>query len=141
MYRIYYALMDKINDLDVGTAGEYLVCADLILSGFRAFMTTQSCPYDVAVEIDGRIVRVQVKTTRTVRAIPQRKIYTPAYLFHIKRCGKGGNKQYEKNDFDIMALVALDIKQIAYIKNNEAKKTMHLNKEKFANLSDIRRIV
>lgn len=128
-----------VTDLAAGVAGEHMVCADLILRGFNAFLTDQNCPYDVALEIDGRLVRIQVKTTRKERPIPQRKKHTPAYLFHIRRCGKGGRRSYSEKDFDLMALVALDIKRIAYIKLSEAKQTVHLNREKFLSLSDIRR--
>jgi len=132
---------DAITDLAAGVAGEHLVCADLLLQGFNAFLTDQNCPYDVAVEVNSKLIKIQVKATRKERAIPQRKFYTPAYLFHIKRCGKGGKKLYTELDFDVMALVALDTKQIAYIKMADAKLTMHINRTKFAALSDIRRLL
>lgn len=127
--------MENMSDLDIGTAGEYLVCADLILSGYRAFLTSQTCPYDVAVEVDGKLIRVQVKTTRGKRPIPQRVKHTPAYLFHVRRCGKGGRKNYDENDFDVLALVALDIRKIAYVSLQTARQTMHINEGKFLELS------
>jgi hypothetical protein len=130
-----------VTDLALGVAGEHLVCADLLLKGYNAFLTDQNCPYDVAVEVNGSLIRVQVKTTRTVRPIPQRKAHTPAYLFHIRRCGKGGRRSYDESDLDVMALVALDVREIAYLKLSEAKQTVHLNREKFSALSDIRRVL
>ena len=37
----------KSNMLQIGKAGEYLVCADLILKGYIAFLSEQGLPYDV----------------------------------------------------------------------------------------------
>jgi hypothetical protein len=104
-----------VTDLAAGTAAEHLVCADLLLSGYRAFLSDQNCPYDVAVEVDGRLIRIQVKSTRSQKATPQRVAHTPTYLWHTKRAGKGGRRRY-KDEFDILALVALDIRVVAYIR-------------------------
>lgn len=51
------------NELQMGKAGEHLVCADLILQGYNAFMADQGLPYDVVVDTDGKIHKVQVKST------------------------------------------------------------------------------
>ena len=118
--------MKKINDLECGIAGEHLVCADLLISGYRAFMTDQNCPYDIAVELNGQLIKVQVKTTRKPRAIPQRKNHYPAYMWHVKRAGKNGSRIYGKNEFDILALVALDVKKIAYMQMSDLKQTVHI---------------
>lgn len=133
--------MGKISDLDVGRAGEYLVCADLILSGHNAFLSDQGLPFDVVALIDGKVLRVQVKTTQDKKPIPQRKNYTPAYLFHLRRCGKGGRRSYDINDFDIIALVALDTMRIAYVHLEECRQTLHINEEKFGQLGDVMRVV
>lgn len=129
--------MDNITDLQIGKAGEYLVCADLILKGHIAYPSEQGLPYDLICDYNGRLLKIQVKTTRGVRPIPQRVKHTPAYLFHIKRCGKRGAKEYGEGDFDIMALVALDTRKIAYIGNKQIRRTLHLNAERFDALHDI----
>ena len=64
------------SDLMIGVAGEHLVCFDLITRGFTCFMTEQGLPYDVIADINGKLVKVQVKTTRTHSETPQRKITT-----------------------------------------------------------------
>ena len=46
-----------ITDLAAGIAAEHLVCADLLLSGYRAFLADQNCPYDVAVEYLCRLTK------------------------------------------------------------------------------------
>ena len=104
-----------LNALDIGKAAEHLVCADLLTLGYQAFLSEQGLAYDVIVDIDGRLIRVQVKGTVGLRAIPQRAAYTPAYLWHVRRAGKGGRRVYRENEFDMLALVALDTKQIAYM--------------------------
>ena len=127
--------MNNIQDLQIGVAGEHLVCADLIKKGYNAYLSDQGLSYDVIADIDGKLYKIQVKTTSKYRAVPQRKKYTPAYLFWIKRCGKGGKKSYTEKDFDFMALVALDKNIIGYLKPNLAKGTMHLNEQKLKDLT------
>jgi hypothetical protein len=113
-----------IDDLAAGKAGEYLVCADLILQGHIAFPSEQGLPYDVVAEVDDTLYRIQVKTTRAYRAVPQRKTYTPSYIFHIKRCGKNGAKEYRPSAVDIFALVALDKRVVGYLPACSVKRTM-----------------
>lgn len=103
------------DDLAAGLAGEHLVCAELLLVGYRAFLSDQNCPYDIAVEHDRRLVRVQVKTTRGPRAIPQRRQHIAGYMWQVRRAGKAGRRAYADDAFDIAALVALDTREIAYM--------------------------
>lgn len=63
-----------VDDLQTGKAGEYLVCADLILNGFVAYPSEQGLPYDVVMDFNGRLLKVQVKSTRGLRQLQQRKI-------------------------------------------------------------------
>lgn len=116
--------MNEISDLAAGKVGEYLVCADLILRGYTAFPSEQGLPYDVVADIGGRLFKVQVKTTRAPRAIPQRKEHTTGYLFHVGKCGKGGVKQYSDADVDLFALVALDDRVIGYMSPSNVRRTM-----------------
>lgn len=115
-----------VTDLAAGIAAEHLVCADLILLGFKAFMSDQVCPYDVAVDVGGRLVRIQVKATRAPRAIPQRAGHFPAYMWHVRRAGKSGSRAYSEGDFDLLALVALDTRQIAYMPPSQHRQTVHI---------------
>ncbi len=114
------------TDLAVGTAAEHLVCFDLLMAGYRAFLADQNCPYDVAVELGGRLVRIQVKSTRKQKAIPQRIEHIPAYMWHVRRAGKRGVRFYAEGEFDALALVALDIRTIAYLPPEALKQTVHI---------------
>lgn len=104
-----------VTDLELGKAAEHLVAADLILQGYPAFLSDQGLPYDVIVEAEGRLLRVQVKATRGQRSVPQRKLERPGYLFHHKRAGKRGSRAYEGHEFDLYAFVAMDVRAIAYL--------------------------
>lgn len=99
--------------LQIGKAAEHLVCADLLISGRNAFLADQGLPYDVVVDVDGRLVRVQVKSTQIPKK-PQTQRATPAYFFHIRRAGRKGARVYGTNEFDVYALVALDRRLIGY---------------------------
>lgn len=122
--------LDKVDavvtDLAAGAAGEHLVCADLLLQGYRAFLSDQNCPYDVAVDVGGRLIRIQVKSTRQAKAIPQRVGHHPAYMWHVRRAGKGGARNYNDGEFDLLALVALDCRRIAYLPPSSQAQTVHI---------------
>jgi len=120
-----------MNDMQAGKAGEFLVCADLILQGYSVSTATEGLHYDILVDDGGKFYRVQVKTTRTHRATPQRKNYTPSYLFHARRCGKGGRYSYSNLDIDVMAFVALDSKLIAYLPIEFVKQTIYFRTKQF----------
>lgn len=72
-------------------------------------------PYDVVVDIDGRLIRIQVKATRGQRPVPQRAAFLPGYQFNVRRAGKGGARLYDGTEFEMLALVALDLRVIAYM--------------------------
>jgi hypothetical protein len=106
---------EEIPDLELGKAAEHMVVADLILSGYRAYLTEQGLPYDVVVDHEGNLYRVQVKASRCAKRMPQRAIHTPGYLYNVRRAGKGGRRKYADDEFDIVALVAMDVRIVAYL--------------------------
>jgi len=119
------------NDLMIGVAGEHLVCFDLITKGFTAFMTEQGLPYDIIADINGRLTKIQVKTTRDHRPIAQRKNHYPAYTFNIRKCGKGGRSSYHENDVDIFALVCVETKQVGYVNAKGMPSTISVRVDSF----------
>jgi len=118
-----------IDDMQVGKAGEYLVCADLISKGYVAYLSEQGLPYDVVLDTGEKLIKIQVKATRTHKQTPQRISHINTYSFNIKRCGKGNKKFRDEKSCDIFALVALDEKQIGYMKNQDIKQTMFFRVE------------
>lgn len=113
------------NELQIGKAGEYLVCADLIMKGFIAFPSEQGLPYDVLLDNGEKLLRVQVKTCEKPRIIPQRSKETFAYQFNIKRHGKNGRCVYGDDEVDIFALVALDTRCVGYLNGKDIKTTIN----------------
>lgn len=122
--------MEKINDLQLGKAGEYLVCADIILQGYIAFPSEQGLHYDVVVDLKGKLIRVQVKTTSEYRNRPQRIEQIPSYLFQCRRCGKGGRKSYSNEDIEIMAFVGIKDRIIGYLPIKNVRQTMMFRSRK-----------
>ena len=119
------------KQLQIGKAGEYLVCADLIMKGFIAFPSEQGLPYDVLLDTGEKLLKVQVKTTEKPRLVQQRKNPIPAYVFHIKRAGKNGKTRYEEKEIDLFALVCLDTMQIGYLTNKEMPTTINIRVDAF----------
>lgn len=111
------------NELQIGKAGEYLVCADLIIKGFVAFPSEQGLPYDVLLDNGKKLLRVQVKTCEKPRVLQQRNMQTLVYQYCIKRNGKNKKVRYGTDEIDIFALVALDCRMIGYITNLDMKTT------------------
>ena len=114
------------KQLQIGKAGEYLVCADLILKGFIAFPSEQGLPYDVLLDTGEKLLKVQVKTTEKARLVQQRNNPIPAYIFSIKRAGTNGKTRYEEKEIDLFALVCLDTMQIGYLTNKEMPTTINI---------------
>jgi len=114
------------KELQIGKAGEYLVCADLILKGFIAFPSEQGLPYDVLLDTGSKLLRIQVKTTEKPRRVPQRSQDSFAYVFNIKRAGKKGRTRYEEKEIDLFALVCLDTMKIGYLTNREMPTTINI---------------
>ena len=113
-------LFDHRRALGIGAAGEHLVCADLLLAGYPAFLAGQGSPYDIALDLNGRLVRLTVKSVVGPRRRAGRMMAREEYIFVIGRTkrdhrGKTTRRAYSTNDVDLVALVALDIKAIAYL--------------------------
>ena len=107
------------RDFEIGQAGEFIVCADLISKGYNAFQAGSGLSYDVVVDIKGKLYRIQVKTCRKPALVSKKQNKSPGYIFHVRRMGKGLRKRYSKTDLDIFAFVALDKKQVAYMLNDK----------------------
>ena len=109
----------------IGTAGEHLVCADLIMHGYCSFITSAGLSYDVVVDVDGRLLKIAVKSTTTARPRSGRTLTRPCYQFGVTRRKKS---RYTTNDADIIAFVALDERLIAYIPCKDCPTIIHFDK-------------
>ena len=119
------SVLNADNALEIGKAAEHLVCASIILSGHRCYLTDQGLPYDVIVDRDGFLIRVQVKATCFPKNMNMRgRAERIGYTFHVRRRGKNGSKRLNNDECDIVALVALDIQTIAYLPIGEVGQTV-----------------
>jgi hypothetical protein len=67
------------------------------------------------------------KATMRPRQIPHRPTSGPSYMFHIRRAGKGRKRIIGNDEFDLLALVAMDIRTVAYLKiGPTVLQTIHL---------------
>lgn len=114
------------KQLQIGKAGEYITCADLIIMGLIAYPSEQGLPYDVVVDTGHKLLKCQVKTTQKPREIPQRNQKSLAYIFNIKRNGNGNKKKYEDGDIDFFALVELEGRSVVYLTNKEMPDTINI---------------
>lgn len=103
--------MGLSKELQIGKAGEHLVCCDLILQGFNAFLADQGLPFDILIENDGRLQKIQVRSTSKKKSYARAK---NVYRFGTRR-GKGGITRVREAEVDYYAFVALDIMKIVYL--------------------------
>lgn len=110
------ATVQQSRMLEIGKAAEYLVCADLILQGHRAFPSAQGLPYDVILDVGDKILRVQVKSTLCAKNISAKnRSPRTAYSFNVRGRGGGQRRRLSDAECDIVALVALDTRAVAYV--------------------------
>lgn len=101
-----------------GRIGEYLVAADILLGGYECFQSAPGMAYDLVADINGTLLRVQVKTTATLSAI-RNDNESSSYVFNINYCGSGGKIKYNPTDFDLVAMVILPEKSVGYISSKD----------------------
>jgi PD-(D/E)XK nuclease superfamily protein len=102
------------SELQLGKAAEHLVCADLILQGHSAFLADQGLPYDVVVDLNGQLKRIQVKGAHIRYIKPQKSSPVEVYRYSLRRAKKG-DRPIGAHECDYFAFVALDRKLIAYV--------------------------
>ncbi len=111
----YNVNMAISTSLQLGKAAEHLVCFDLIRQGYNAFLADQGCGFDVLVEKNYKIYRIQVKARSSAINVGKSK---NVYRFLTRRGlmsrGKKG-RVTQKNEVDFFAFVAVDLKKIAYL--------------------------
>ncbi len=112
----------KVDCLRRGRAAEHIAVADMILSGYDATLTEQGMPYDAVLDVGGKLLRVQVKsTTGPVLRSAGVAGAAPRYVWNVKATGKANKKKIKPDAFDVLALVALDTKRVAYIPFHRVK--------------------
>lgn len=96
----------------MGQAGEYLVAAEIIAKGHICLTTPPKVKYDLVVDVDDNLFKIQVKTVN----FPRRASKTGklVYEFSLKKDRKKASI-YGRDDIDGFALVAFSERQIAFV--------------------------
>ena len=104
----------------LGAAAAHIVCADILLAGFGASLAAEGRRYDVIADVDGRLIRIQVKATAKMQPRPSRPRTSPVYIFGTIRNrrplsdGTQRIRRYSADEIDALACVALDRREVAY---------------------------
>ena len=119
---------DPSRALEIGKAAEHLVCSDILLSGFQCFLSDQGLAYDACIDLDGRIIRIQIKGVCFARDMNVNgKTPRFGYTFYVRRRGRDGKGDRLSSEMcDIVALVALDRREIVYMPVDDARQTIQL---------------
>ena len=108
-----------------GVASESLVLSDLQVSGFDAFKTDGLLPWDLGLDIAGRIIKIQVKGTSSA---------SEKLVFEFVRNSRhphGPRKvPYERNAYHIAACASLIHRQVIYQPGVERR--IYLKSEQFS---------
>jgi hypothetical protein len=95
----------------IGQIGELIVQEQLLSWGYRCFAAPDDAPYDLVLDVFGRLVRVQVKATGTSR--PERT----EFATHVRRGNTAtgiGTFAYHNGDFDMLAVVLIPHRQVRF---------------------------
>jgi hypothetical protein len=118
------------KEAQIGKVGEFLVCADLTMKGFSVSINDNRVRYDLIADTGSRLLRIQVKTCQHATVIKNTRQGKRCYKYNPRYHGKQGLRQvYAENDLDVFALVALDIRQIAYLASKDVKNSIYLYTE------------
>ena len=100
---------NKIKDIKIGLAGEYLVMSKLIKMGYSCALSGNGEPYDILVDIPkAGIQKIQIKTKSKNSKILN-------YNFRRGYHGsKTGTYAYSDDDFDISAVVLLQESKVLF---------------------------
>ena len=108
-----------------GVAAESLVLSDLQVSGFDAFKTDGLLPWDLGLDIGGRIIKIQVKGTSSV---------SNKLVFEFVRNSRYPDGRckvpYERNAYHVAACVSLAHRQVIYQPGVERR--IYLKSEQFS---------
>ena len=120
-------LTKKLSAVEKGYVGELFTVFFLNLHGYSAHQVPNRRPYDVALEHDGKLIKLQVKSSTYKNH--QKKNYNSGYTFSISRRSRitKNNKVFhyyeDYNDFDcdIFVFVQPRIYKIAFFHTKQLK--------------------
>lgn len=118
------------TELMKGIAGEHLVCFDLMMQGYNVTMSEQGMAYDLVLDLEGLLAKVQVKSTTTWKSPVEGSGHVPSYVF----CGNKGNGAkigYKAHEVDLFALVCLETLQVGYVSFEDMSRSYSVRVDAF----------
>jgi len=117
----------KISEqMEVGRCGEYFSVFTLISQGFAAYLTDQGLVYDLVVDVDGVLLKGQVKTTLGASNYGKSK--------NVCRFGTRRAKKTLRcaliDECDFYAFVSINDKEVAFILTKDLESSKNKGKIK-----------
>jgi len=112
----------KWNETLIGKAWEYLVAYKLSSNWLKCFFAWEWFQYDLVVDTWKKLVRIQVKTTLSIKIQNKKKNTTKVMFFNLKRAWRWWKEVYKDGAFDYYALVCLENDRVFFIKQDMAWK-------------------
>ena len=92
----------------MGKAGEYLAMAALTARGYKVYLPTVSVgDADFIVDIDGELLRIQVKCVSDIYRFEHNQPYTYRYV-ELRKSGRNSSRHYSVSDIDALIIVDLE---------------------------------
>ena len=124
----------SISTANMAAAAEHLVASDLLMLNYPVSVAGAGLPYDLIAEIEGAMVRIQVKST----AKPRKDGKRSGYIFDGRRGYKNssrlGLKSY-KGEVELLAFVAMDIRRVIYRAPGSVSNRLTVSKKAFVHES------
>lgn len=102
-------------ELEHGKCGEYYAIFSLMKQGFSAFISDQGMAYDIVVDVNGDLLRGQVRSTLKMRDYGKS---LNVYRFGT-RTGKGAIRATKQGRCDFYAFVVIEDEKIAFMSSSE----------------------
>ena len=112
-----------------GTASEHLVCADIWLQGYKAYMVPGDV-FDVILKAENQLLKLQVKSSSFNE-------YSHKKLTYCLNSGCNNKKLYQISEIDAWAFVDLIYKKVCYmdVKDLNNRWKISINRKDFKDLT------
>ena len=114
---------------NIGLVGEYLTAADLVERGCACSFAAAGLPYDLIVEWDGALFRVQVKSNARPQSHGSYR-FRGTHAYAAEGWKSTGLDAYE-GKCDLFAFVALDRRFILYTRVEGTPRQLTIRPERF----------
>ncbi len=108
---------------DIGHAGELFALFTIYMQGYHAQRSPNKRPYDLLLEVDSKIIKIQVKTSTH----KDKNKKNGGYIYQLRRRTRTFVNQkaihvdfkYKPEDFDIYAFVQPELLKVAFIHRSQ----------------------